>query len=601
MKQYMIEQFINTETILNNSTSSSGENILFSSDRTGIFNVYTIPTNGGDVTALTHSENDACLAVSYFPHDDRFLYLSDKGGDEIFHIYGQDKEGNIRDITPGEKERAIFYKWSSDGNSFIYGSNKRDPRFMDVYEMDADTFEGKCIFQNEGGYEFATISDDQRYLALSKVINLNSTQMYIFDRNIAKIEPLTSHNEDIQYAPQAFSKDNQSLYYLTDKDYEFMYVKRYDIETGDSIEVYRTNCPVDSVKFTRYYTYMVLSINNDAFTEAKIINTKTDEVLELPSLPHSQVTSIHFSKDEKFFCFLLNGSTSPSNVYVYNLEEKKLLQLSDTLNKEIEPEDLVKVEVVRYPSFDGVSIPAIFYKPKLAKANGKIPALVWVHGGPGGQSRVDYNPLLQYLANHGYAVLAINNRGSSGYGKTFFKMADLRHGEVDLSDCVEAKSFLQSTGYVDEDRIGIIGGSYGGYMTLAALAFRPDEFQVGVDIFGVSNWVRTLKSIPSWWEIMRDSLYQKIGNPFTSEDYLRSISPLFHAKNITKPLIVLQGANDPRVLKVESDEIVDIAKENGVPVEYIVFDDEGHGFSKKKNRIIGYKAILEFLNGHLKK
>jgi dipeptidyl aminopeptidase/acylaminoacyl peptidase len=223
-----------------------------------------------------------------------------------------------------------------------------------------------------------------------------------------------------------------------------------------------------------------------------------------------------------------------------------------------------------------------------------------VHGGPGGQSRVGYSPLIQYLVNHGYVVIAVNNRGSSGYGKTFFKMDDMKHGEDDLSDCIEAKKFLAATGYVEEKKIGIIGGSYGGYMVLAALAFRPEEFTVGVDIFGVANWVRTLKSIPPWWESFREALYKEMGNPATDEEYLRRISPLFHPDKITKPLIVLQGANDPRVLKVESDEIVAAVKKNSVPVEYIVFDDEGHGFEKKENEIEGYKAILDFLDKHLK-
>ena len=197
-------------------------------------------------------------------------------------------------------------------------------------------------------------------------------------------------------------------------------------------------------------------------------------------------------------------------------------------------------------------------------------------------------------------MLDVNNRGSSGYGKTFYKLDDLKHGNEDLDDCVEAKKFLISTGYADENKIGIIGGSYGGYMVCAALAFRPEAFAVGVDIFGVTNWVRTLKSIPSWWEAQREALYKELGNPFEQEDFLRAKSPLFHAANIVKPMIVLQGANDPRVLQVESDEMVEAARANGVPVEYVVFDDEGHGFRKKENEIEGYKAILKFLDKYLR-
>jgi dipeptidyl aminopeptidase/acylaminoacyl peptidase len=207
---------------------------------------------------------------------------------------------------------------------------------------------------------------------------------------------------------------------------------------------------------------------------------------------------------------------------------------------------------------------------------------------------------VQYLVNHGYVVLGINNRGSSGYGKTFFAADDKKHGHEPLLDCVDAKKYLQSLDYVDRDRIAIIGGSYGGYMVLAALAFHPNEFVAGVDLFGVANWIRTLESIPSWWEAQRVALYTEMGDPVADRKMLEDVSPLLHADLIRKPLIVLQGANDPRVLKVESDEVVAAVKKNNVPVEYIVFPDEGHGFTKKKNQIEGYSAVLKFLDRYVK-
>ena len=201
--------------------------------------------------------------------------------------------------------------------------------------------------------------------------------------------------------------------------------------------------------------------------------------------------------------------------------------------------------MVRFKSFDGMVVPSIFYKPHSATPQRKAPALVWVHGGPGGQTTKGYSAVIQYLVNHGYVVLGINNRGSSGYGKTFFAADDQKHGKEPLWDCVEGKKYLASLPYVDANRIGIIGGSYGGYMVLAALAYKPEEFAVGVDIFGVANWLRTLESIPAWWEAQRTALYAEIGDPVKQKDMLREISPLFHADKIRKPLLVLQGANDP--------------------------------------------------------
>jgi dipeptidyl aminopeptidase/acylaminoacyl peptidase len=208
---------------------------------------------------------------------------------------------------------------------------------------------------------------------------------------------------------------------------------------------------------------------------------------------------------------------------------------------------------------------------------------------------------MQFLANNGYAILAVNNRGSSGYGKTFFRMDDRDHGGGDLQDCIWGKKWLQQKEYIDRERIGITGGSYGGFMTMAAMTFYPDEFKVGVNIFGVTNWLRTLKSIPPYWESFRKALYEEMGDPFTVDSVrLYNISPLFHAHQIKNPVMVLQGANDPRVLQIESDEIAEAIRSNNVPVEYIVFPDEGHGFIKKENEIKGYGQILDFLETYLR-
>jgi dipeptidyl aminopeptidase/acylaminoacyl peptidase len=298
--------------------------------------------------------------------------------------------------------------------------------------------------------------------------------------------------------------------------------------------------------------------------------------------------------------FYLRSDRSPSNLHLYDFLTGRVRKLTETLSKEIDPADLVSSEVVRFRSFDGMEIPNILYRPHQATARSKAPALVWVHGGPGGQTRKGYSPDIQHLVNHGYVVLGINNRGSSGYGKTFFTADDRKHGREPLWDCVEAKRYLASLDYVDGNRIGIIGGSYGGYMVLAALAYQPEVFKCGVDIFGVANWLRTLKNTPPWWESFKKALYQELGDPTTDEAMLREISPVFHADKIRKPLLVLQGANDPRVLKAESDDMVAALKKNGVPVEYVVFDDEGHGFSKKKNQITGAQATLTFLDKYLK-
>ena len=357
---------------------------------------------------------------------------------------------------------------------------------------------------------------------------------------------------------------------------------------------------VSAYRFSDDGRWLTTAVNADARTILRVFEAKTGREVILPKLPAGDITGISFEKGgERLACYV-NGDTSPSNLYVVELSSGENTRLTDALNPAIAESDLVEAEVVRYPSFDGLAIPALLYRPHGSSSTNRAPAIVWVHGGPGGQSRRGYSPPLQHLVNHGYAVLAVNNRGSSGYGKTFFHLDDRKHGEVDLKDCIWGRRYLESLEWVDGERVAIMGGSYGGYMVCAALAFAPQEFDLGIDIFGVTNWIRTLESIPAWWAEFRDSLYAELGDPAADRASLEARSPLIHAKNIVKPLLVIQGKNDPRVLEAESQEIVGAVKANGVPVEYVLFEDEGHGFRNKENRIRASEAYLSFLERHLR-
>lgn len=599
IKQYTIEQFMQTVSIGGSSFSHDEKRILFHSNKSGIYNLYTVSVDGGEPVQVTKSTTNSIFAVSFFPGDGRILYRSDNGGNEIAHLFVREEDGSVRDLIEDAKARAEFYGWSYDDKSFFYGSNRRNPKFMDVYEMDIATFSPRMIYQNDLGYDLGDVSDDKRFLAFGKTVTNDNSEMYLFDLGKKEMKHLSKHDGDVIFRPVTFGVDSKSLYYLTNEGSEFNYLKRYDMATGASEMVESTNWDITRAYFSHSGKYRVVIVNNDARTEIRITDP-SNQPIQLPSLPDMDITSVNISHGEKQMAFYANSSRSSNNLFIYDFETKSYKQLTYTMNPEINPDDLVAGQVVRYKSFDSLEIPAIHYKPHQIRHGEKVPALVSVHGGPGGQSRIGYSPLIQYLVNHGYDIIAVNNRGSSGYGKTFYKLDDQKHGQVDLMDCVQAKKFLASTGYVDETKVGIIGGSYGGYMVLAALAFRPAEFAVGVDIFGVANWVRTLKSIPPWWEAQRLALYRELGDPFRQEAMLRAKSPLFHAKNIVRPLIVLQGANDPRVLKVESDEMVEAVKKNNVPVEYLVFPDEGHGFVKKENEMKGYNAIREFLDKHIK-
>ncbi len=599
-KRYTIEQFMNTLTVSGGSFSHDETKLLTTTDRTGIRNAWSIPVAGGEMDQLTFSEDNSVFALSYFPGDDRFLCLADHEGNELYHIFLYDTDGTVTDLTPYTDARAVFYGWTHDMTAFLFGSNRRDSKFMDVYLMDIREMRSKMIYLNDAGYSFGWMSNDMRYLAMSKTNTTHDSDMFLYDRKAGEVRHITPHDGDVNFSPMDFSSDSRYLYYLTDEGAEFTYLRRYDIAGGGSETVETADWDISYAYFSHSGRYRVTAINNDARTEIRVFDMETGSPVDLPELPGGVITAVEISRSEKLMRFYVNGSRSPNNLYIYDFGSGSYSRLTDTLNPEIDPEDLVDAEVVRFESFDGLEIPAIYYRPHKDGSGRKVPGVVWVHGGPGGQSRVGYSSFLQYLVNNGYAVLAVNNRGSRGYGKRFYSLDDMRHGEDDLRDCIEGKKWLAAGGSVDPEKIAIAGGSYGGYITLAALTFAPEEFAAGVDIFGISNWVRTLESIPSWWEYYRKALYREMGDPARDREYLVKISPLFHADKIVRPLMVLQGANDPRVLKVESDEIVEAAKKNGVEVEYLVFEDEGHGFMKKENQIEGYRAIRLFLDRHLK-
>ncbi|HZE58195.1 MAG TPA: S9 family peptidase [Chthoniobacterales bacterium] len=601
VKQYTIEQFMATTRLTGASFSSDEKSILFSSNKSGIFNVYSMPVTGGEPKQLTNSTKESTFAVSWFPSDARFLYRYDKGGNENEHLYLRELNGTERDLTPGEKTKAQFYAWSEDRKSFFFGTNARDPKFFDIFEMSIADLKPILIYKDETGYVFGAISNDKKFIAFGKPGNSTAdSDVYLFNTDTKEMKNLTAHTGAVDNAPETFDPLSKFLYYLSDDGNEFKGVVRYDLTSGQKTPMEKSNWDVVFMGFSRSGKYRVVGANEDARTKVRVYEGATDKEVTLPPLPEGDISGIRFSDSETKMAFYHDGSRAPANLYVYDFAAQKPLKLTESLNPEINAADLVDAKVVRYKSFDGIEIPAILYQPHGATPQAKVPAIVRVHGGPGGQARMPYSAGVQYLVNHGYAVLDVNNRGSSGYGKTFYKSDDQKHGREPLWDCVEAKKYLQTLDYVDAKKIGIMGGSYGGYMVLAALAFKPEEFNAGVDIFGVANWVRTLQSIPPYWESERKSLYAEIGDPNTQLDMLKEISPLFHADKITKPLIVLQGANDPRVIKVESDEIVDAIKKKKGIVEYVVFDNEGHGFTKKANEIKGNKAILDFLDKYLK-
>lgn len=596
---YGIEDFFNNVSISGGFISTDEEKIIFSSNQSGIFNVYEANIQTGKINQLTASDKESFFVRAYVPDSNDFIYSADSEGNEINHLFLRKGDDTVIDLTPNENEKSIFYKWSIDNQFLYYLSNKRDARYFDLYKMKIGQWVPKMVYKNNDNFSLSDISNDERYLLLSKSITTSENKFYLFD--VIENKKIEISSLPGSYSSAGFSNDNNTFFYITDINNEFSYLNKYDILSMESSIIYETEWDVMYSYLSKNEKYRIIGVNEDGKNSVKVIELDTNSTIKFPSFDNEDISSVSFSGSEKKIRLTVGSSKMPNDLFVYDIEAETLKKITNSLNPKIDSKSLVSAQVIRYKSFDGLEIPAIYYKPLSASKKNKVPALVWVHGGPGGQSRMGFNPLIQYLTNNGYAILAVNNRGSSGYGKSFYKMDDKNHGEKDLQDCIWGKKWLQKQEYIDENKIGIIGGSYGGYMTMAAMTFTPDEFMVGVNIFGVTNWIRTLKSIPTYWEASRKALYDELGDPFSSDSIrLKKISPLFHADKVINPVMVLQGANDPRVLQIESDEIVEELNMNDIPVEYVVFDDEGHGFRKKENQIEGYRKIKSFLDLYLK-
>ena len=600
-RQYSIEELLTNSKILGCCFSADEEHVLFSSNQSGIFNAYSMPITGGDVRQLTWSTTSQTYGLSFFPEDSRVLLSHDREGNENYHHYVLQSDGSETDITPGENVRANYYRESADRQFFYSSTNQRDACLFDIYKTKFTTLERELIFQDMVGYQLAHISPDERYLAFIKPNTREDSDIYIYDLWSREIRHITPHDGPVLYKAALFDPTVSFLYYITNEGREFEYIKRFELATAKSevFEVYPWD--VTSIAFSARAKYRVAACNENARTVVRICEHQTNKLIDLPTFPDGDIVSAKISPSERIVALYVNGARCPDMLYVYDFTTRVLRKLIGGLAPNVNTTDLVEPKEISYRSFDGLEIPSLFWKPHEVGAEGKIPALVYVHGGPGGQIRKKYSELVQYLVNHGYALLAPNYRGSSGYGKTYKAADNRRHGREPLWDCVAAKNYLASLGYIDMSKVGIIGGSYGGYMVLAALAFQPLEFAVGVDMFGTSNWARTIESFAPYWKPNLKGMYEKIGDPSAGREALQAISPLFHAQNIIKPLLVLHSENDPRVPRCESDDLVDAIKKNNGTVEYLLFAQEGHGLAKRENKICAFERILSFLDRHLKR
>ena len=388
-RQYTIEQFMATTRVGGSAFSADEKSVLFHSNKTGIFNVYSAPVSGGDAKQLTNSTKESTYIVAAFPNDARFLYRHDTGGNENEHLYLSE-----RDLTPGEKTKANFLGWSFDRQSFFFSTNARDPKFFDIFVMPITDLKPTLLYQDETGFDFGAISNDERFIAFHKSGNTTSdSDIYLYSTERKEMKNITAHNGEAENDPQTFDKDSKYLYFISNEGTDFKYIARFGLMSGEREIVEKAPWDVSYIAFSKNGKYRVVATNEDARTHLKITEEATGKAIELPSLPEGDITGVDISDSEKLMAFYVDASRSPANLYVYDFASGKTNRLTSSLNPEINSDDLVDGKVVRFKSFDGLEIPAILYQPNGASISSKVPGIVMVHvRDPAGRPLIEHRP-----------------------------------------------------------------------------------------------------------------------------------------------------------------------------------------------------------------
>jgi len=612
------ELFFDNPEISGGQLSPDGAFISFVKPLNGVMNIWVKKLDEPFEAARPLTADTKRPIRSYFwSRDGKFiLYVQDKGGDENFNIYAVNPAENPqpgaevplnRDLTNLTGVRVQIHAVpKTDPDAIYIGLNDRDPAWHDLYKMKLSTGERTLIRQNSGEDRITGwIFDWDDNLRMASRSNMDgSNDLLRVDEN--GFTPVYSTNVFESAYPAGFHKDNQRVYLVTNKGdnvdltrlilFDLKSLKEEFIEDDPLKRVDLGNVAFSDVRreilFTTYEDDRTRYNWKDKEFEA-------DYKLIEERLPGVEPYFARTTADERFWIIGSYSDVDPGTTYLFDRETKKLtFQYRPRPN--IPVDQMANMQAIRYKSSDGLEIPAFLTLPKGVEAK-NLPLIVMPHGGPWARSGWGFNSYAQFLANRGYAVLDPNFRASTGYGKSFVNAGNNQWGRKMQDDITWGVKYLIDQGIVDAKKVAIMGGSYGGYATLAGLAFTPDVYACGVSIVGPSNLITLLNSIPPYWESIRKVFHVRMGDPSTPEglEDLKKMSPLFSADKITSPLLVVQGANDPRVKQHESDQIVVALRDRGFAVEYIVAPDEGHGFANPVNNMAMLAATEKFLAKHL--
>jgi len=596
-----LKDFFRNPVKVGYSLSPNGEYLAFMQPWENRLNVFIEKIGSGQATRVT-SAKERDIAGYAWKGDNRIVYIQDTGGDENYRLYAVGIDGsNPKDLTPFEKVRAqIIDRLEQNENEILVSLNKRMKQVFDVYRINVNTGEMQMVAENPGNYTgWGTDWDGKLRIAVT-TDGVNSTLLFR-NSETEKFAPLVTTTFRETIAPLVFTPDNRQLYVATNIGRDKTAIVKYDPENKKEIEKIYEHPEVDVTNLLSSRKRRVItgvSFTTDKTQYYFIDKQRADLQKDLERrLPGYEVRLAGCNREEDKCLVRTFTDRSLGAYYFYDLKSKDFRKLAD-VSPWLNDKDLAPMKPIKYQSRDGLTIHGYLTLPKGVAAR-NLPVVVNPHGGPWYRDSWGYNPEVQFLANRGYAVLQVNFRGSTGYGRKFWEASFKQWGKAMQDDITDGVQWLIKQGIADPKRVGIYGGSYGGYATLAGLVYTPDLYAAGVDYVGVSNLFTFLKAIPPYWKPYLEMFYEMIGHPEKDKELLTAASPVFHSDKIKVPLLIAQGANDPRVNKGESDQMVEALKKRGIEVPYIVKANEGHGFANEENRFDFYRAMEEFLGKHL--
>jgi dipeptidyl aminopeptidase/acylaminoacyl peptidase len=600
--QIPLQDFFRNPQAAGFSISPDGKYLALLKPWNNRLNIWLEPVEGGEPKRLT-SITDRDPAGVAWKGNDIVLFEKDNGGDENFHLYAVGRDGqNERNLTPFPGARvALVDDLEDDPTDVIIQTNQRDKQLFDAYRLNVVTGKVTLIAKNPGNIQEWITDWNGEIRAAITTDGVNRSLLYRKTEQSPWKAILTTNFRET-FDVQFFSFDNQHLYGISNIGRDKSAAVELDPETGKEVRVVYENPEVDvsRLSYSRKRKVITLASYNTWKRETVFFDPATEEAYRYleQKFPNFEVSRTGSDKEENKFVVLLSGDRTRGSYYIYDVKSRDIRKLAD-LSPWLQADQLAEMKPIEYKSRDGLTIHGYLTLPK-GRDPKNLPVVVHPHGGPWSRDEWGFNPEVQFLANRGYAVLQMNFRGSTGYGRKFLEAGFKQWGGTMQDDITDGVNWLVQQGTADPKRLAIYGGSYGGYAVLQALVKTPNLYAAGIDYVGVSNLFTFLNTIPPYWKPELDMFHEMVGDPEKDKDWFQDHSPALNADKIKTPLLVAQGAKDPRVNINESNQIVDALKKRGVPVEYIVKPDEGHGFHNEENRFDFYGAMEKFLSEHLK-